>query len=292
LGEAANALKAERMPADDPPQGARFSHVYLERGEPAQDSRRMRRRLASVVWSWSDDSRQALAKLVTRELGVAVPYNVGYNWWEFFDNCEIRDVLDLVTVAFRQLFFGRGGNWLGEVQRIFAEENVHYRVDNQGGVHFYLDEQFAGNRAATIAALQSARYANVLHSFEGGLAALSQVPPDGKGAIRATFAAVEGLFRLIFPKAPRLGAKESEALRPLLQAAHAGDNVAQSASGKLLTSFKEWIDAAHLYRHEQGKEEVAQPPLTLAVYLTSTGASHLRWLAELDAANQKMKATT
>jgi hypothetical protein len=91
----------------------------------------------------------------------------------------------------------------------------------------------------------------------------------------------------MFPNEPRLGAKESEVIRPLLQAAHAGDNVAQSASGKLLTSFKEWIDAAHLYRHEQGKEEVAQPPLTLAVYLTSTGASHLRWLAELDAANQK-----
>jgi hypothetical protein len=30
-------------------------------------------------------------------------------------------------------------------------------------------------------------------------------------------------------------------------------------------------------------DEVAQPPLGLAVHIFSTGAAHLRWLAELDA---------
>jgi hypothetical protein len=285
------------MPENARPQGHRFSHVYLDRGEPAQDSARVRRRLAALVTELPD-LKDDLG-VVPRELGADV--RPGTGWVTFFRECELKDVLDVITVAHQLLLSKRASGmrqpsapdrWLREVRRIFREENVHYDVDDLGGVHFYLDEQFARNRAATIAALQSARYANVLHSFEGGLAALSQVPPDGKGAIRATFAAVEGLFRLMFPKAPRLGATESEVLRPLLQAAHAGDNVAQSASGKLLTSFKEWIDAAHLYRHEQGKEEVAQPPLTLAVYLTSTGASHLRWLAELDAAKQKMNATT
>jgi hypothetical protein len=33
-------------------------------------------------------------------------------------------------------------------------------------------------------------------------------------------------------------------------------------------------------------DEVSQPPLNLAVYLVSTGAAHLRWLAELDASLQ------
>jgi hypothetical protein len=51
----------------------------------------------------------------------------------------------------------------------------------------------------------------------------------------------------------------------------------------MLNAFKEWIDTAHFYRHEPGKEDVAQPPLTLAVYVCGVGASHLRWLAELDA---------
>jgi hypothetical protein len=30
-------------------------------------------------------------------------------------------------------------------------------------------------------------------------------------------------------------------------------------------------------------DKIAQPPLHLAIYLVSTGAAHLRWLAELDA---------
>jgi len=52
----------------------------------------------------------------------------------------------------------------------------------------------------------------------------------------------------------------------------------------MLNGLKDWVDAAHFYRHEERRaEEVAQPPLKLAVYIVSTGASHLRWLAELDA---------
>ncbi len=55
----------------------------------------------------------------------------------------------------------------------------------------------------------------------------------------------------------------------------------------MLTSFKDWVDAAHFYRHEEGAEEVAQPPLQLAIYIVSSGTTHLRWLAELDAQTQQ-----
>ena len=34
---------------NDPPKGLRFSHLYGVRGEPTQDSKRMRRRLASLI---------------------------------------------------------------------------------------------------------------------------------------------------------------------------------------------------------------------------------------------------
>jgi hypothetical protein len=66
-----------------------------------------------------------------------------------------------------------------------------------------------------------------------------------------------------------------------------GNRSAIEAGEKMLASFRGWIDAAHEYRHEEGKPDaVAQPPLTLAVYLVSTGAAHLRWIAELDVDNQ------
>jgi hypothetical protein len=56
------------------------------------------------------------------------------------------------------------------------------------------------------------------------------------------------------------------------------------AASKLLSAFKDWIDAAHFYRHEAGREEPIQPPLTLRVQMVSVGATFLRWLAELDTA--------
>jgi hypothetical protein len=275
-----------------PTPGTRFSDAYLERGKPAADSARMRHRLASLLLNTPD--LEAIGPVVGRELGVRVPVSPwGYDWPGFFAECELRDVLDFVTVAWRYLHGKlRTGirdtrapaKWVAEVQRIFVEENVSYRVDGSGGVHLFVDEEFEHNRVATLKVLGAPRYANVLAEFESAHAALSRVPPDGKGAVRSTFTAAEGLFRLMFSKAPRLGAKEVRAhLGPTLQRIHANDGTAAAAATKLLAGFGEWVDAAHFYRHEAGKEEVAQPPLTLAIQLVSLGASYIRWLAEVDA---------
>lgn len=88
----------------------------------------------------------------------------------------------------------------------------------------------------------------------------------------------------MFPEVRRLTAGEISRLRLPVEQAYSGDRRAQEASKKMLQSLGDWIDAAHHYRHEEGKPDtVAQPPLTLAIYLVSAGASHLRWIAELDA---------
>ncbi len=224
---------------------------------------------------------------LARELGVFVPYPVA--WPGFLEkDLKLVDVLDLVTIAHRLLVQAKlshdPGRWRHAIQRIFDQENVHYCVDDQAGVHFRPDNEFAHNRAATVAALQGSRYANALDAFERGMAALASVPPDGKGAVRYVFGAVETLFRLMVPRAPRLGATELDGLAPLLQHKYAADETALRVSAKILGSLKDWVDAAHFYRHEPGAEEVAQPPLEVAIHILSTGASHLRWLAELDAA--------
>ena len=173
--------------------------------------------------------------------------------------------------------------WRDGVKRIFEEENVHYTVDDRGGVHFAFDVEFETNRAATVASLNGGRYVAALSAFEGGMAALSQAPPDGKSAIRQVFGAAEILFRLIFASAPRLTAQEAQRLEPVLQQIYASDKTALGASVKLLNSFKDWINAAHFYRHEAGHEEPVQPPLSVTVQMVSLGASFTRWLAELDA---------
>ena len=265
------------------PEGQRFDHVYIDRGEPVSDSNRMRVRLRSLVAS---DSSLYQSTILEHELGLDFP-----NWHAFFEKAKVRDVLAFVTIAYRTLaresYVGetKAGRWLGDVQRILSEENLHYRVDRKGGVHFSFDREFEHVTAAAISILRRQRYANSLDAFNKCMLALSEAPPDGKGAIRAAFAALEGLFGLMFPGVHRLAAGEVSQLRPLVERTYSGDRRAQEASIEMLDSLRDWIDAAHQYRHEEGKPDtVAQPPLTLAVYLVSAGASHLRWIAELDAA--------
>jgi hypothetical protein len=207
------------MPPKDPPRGVRFSLTYLNRGEPTQDSRRMRQRIAALIYAFDD--LKGLGQIVPRELGVPLEGTAYgyYNWNAFLDSCELRDVLDLVTVAFQELLrtrrvafreFEAEKRWVREIQRIFSEENLSYSVDDLGGVHFRADAEFAHNSEATIAALRAPRYANALHAFEAGISALSQSTPDGKSAIRQVFGAAETIFKLILPNAPRLGAAELE----------------------------------------------------------------------------------
>ena len=269
------------LPAD----GKRFSLNYLSRGEPTDDSKRMRARLAALLGPLAGPG-DYLGELVLQELGVRVPRPYGYDWDTFLEKAAIRDVLDLVTLALvgmrQQNGVSATAPWLPGVRRIFQEENVRYRVDDHGGVHFTIDDVFERNIGVTIKALDAPRYAAALMNFNASLASLSETPPATKEAIRAVFAANEGLFRLMFPKSPRLAADEVDKVVPLLAKLTAGDPASAGASTKLLRSFREWIDAAHFYRHEAGHEEPKAPPLEITVLLVSAGAGWVRWLAELD----------
>jgi len=133
---------------NDPSKGERFSHVYLQRGEPSDDSVRMRHRLASLIQSTKD--LELLGWEARKEIGVSVPAMGNlYDWERFLKAAELRDVLDLITVAWRLLAekmrrrdcidHRAGQKWIADVSRVFAEENVRYVVDERGGVHFAID---------------------------------------------------------------------------------------------------------------------------------------------------------
>lgn len=113
--------------------------------------------------------------------------------------------------------------------------------------------------------------------------AISNAVPDGKTGIRNVFEAAEGLFRLMFTKAPRLTVDQAtQFLEPFLKKRYSSDGTASDAASKMLSSFKDWIDAWHFYRHEPGKPEIHQPPIELAIHLVSVGAAFIRLLIELD----------
>ncbi len=260
----------------DVPIGQRFSMVYMDRGTPMPDSPRMRNRVRFLVRELKIDG---LARYIEAELGVYVPGSRDYdpNWDSFFNKSEIRDILDTVTGIVKCY----GDAAIPKLRRIFEEENTCYVIDDRGGVHYSIDREFVVHRAAAISTLAAARYDKVREQFEAGYAALDTPPPDGKAAIRANFAAVEGLFRMMFPSAINLSKSfVKQHLDPFLQRLNAGDATAFHATQKASLSFLEWIEAVHFYRHESATG--AQPPLQLAILLVSNGANWLRWLAEID----------
>ncbi len=275
----------------DRPEGQRFSLLYIERGAPEQDSPRMRRRLAAVV---SNIRAPGLVDLIAQRLGIDVPMGYNYiDWNRFFADAALRDVLDTITLVYEarqqeersQRGFGNeAARFIDTVNAIFREENLQYAVDFHGGVHLTVDQEFERNRASVIQGLGDPRYVNVERNFQDAHERLNAARPDGRGAIRATFDAAEGLFRLMFPNEPRLNADRARAnLRPVLQRMTDGNPPAAAASSKAFDALCEWVDACHNYRHEHGQPEVLEPPRWLAVLLVSTGASQIRWLAEIDA---------
>jgi hypothetical protein len=245
--------------------------------------------MSSLLWDLPGPACEGLGAFFEEELGVALPGGAYHtDWHVFLERCYLKDLLDIVTLAnthfIRKGYTSVAKKWVSEVGRIIREENLRYRIDPGGGVHFSIDQEFESARSATISALQESRYSNVVHGFEQAYSHLAVEPPDGKNAIRAVFAAAEGLFRLMFPDAPRLTSNEiDKCLSPFVQKLWNSDATALGATSKLLASFKDWVDAAHFYRHEPGKEAIAQPPLPLAINLVSLGATYIRWLAEMDA---------
>lgn len=281
------------MPGDDVPVGQRFSHVYLGRGEPTQDSVRFRRRLSAFFYL-NDVLKERggqFAAIIHREVGVDVPYVAyeGYNFRAFFDKAEIRDVLDTITLIWTELdssgYIDAANEWRQFVQRSINEENLGYRLDKKSGVHYLVDEEFERNRLATVQHLANPRYGAVRVEFESAHEKLSKVPPDTKEAIRAVFEAMEILTKLMFGsrKVRRLtSAVVEKNLKPKVESAYTDDKVALKAANQFLSGLSDWINAAHEYRHGQEVEEPANPPVDLAVAMVSTGAAYLRWLVRLD----------
>ena len=272
------------------PVGERFSLVYLRNPELMADSKRMRRRLAALFCQFPGLARTGAA--IEQELGISAGYEAreSYFWPKFLDRIDLRDVMDAITIRFSTINDYRDAPdaekraaFLKEVSRIFAEEDVRYRVDKAGGVHFSVDAEFERVRTSTIAALGPARYDGVRTLFDQAFGALDKSPPDGKAAIRSAFFATESLFRLIYPSAHQLsGSEVQKHLKPTLDVRFDGQKPAIYLAQKQLAAFIDWIDGAHFYRHEPGTEEPAQPPLELAIYTVSQAGAHLRWLAAFD----------
>jgi hypothetical protein len=270
--------------------GERFSVFYLRPSDPALDSGRARHRVGALFReSVFNTHLEPLAAHLVRNLGVSPPGDGKHpsHWHQFMRECRTPDFLDAVTLIYRYLFWhvsdGTANWWRDVVRQIFAEEHLAYQIDDVGGVHPSVDQEFLKNTTSTVAGLQSERYQNVREFVENAVNNLSANPPNYKQACRAIFSAVEALFGLMFSHA-RLAADEIERrLQPLMHRVYEGDPLAQNAAQSMLVSFQAWVKASRNYCHQPGAgDSTPPPPADIAILSISNGTSFLRWLAGLD----------
>lgn len=289
----------------EPVAGKRYSHLYISRGEPAKDSPKVRYRLgllADAVFPAATTTqiqrgynlKKELTNLIQQEVGVqfrtAKGRSVVESWPLFFKKISIIELLDTLTIIISPHYEIRFSDesrhrFRDEATRILREENLAFTIDEQGGIHPLVDTAFTQATNATIVGLAGTRYNATLQMVEKIDGYLLQEPSNYVAAIRSVFGACENLFKLMYG-GPRLDAKSAtEKLTTTQQRLYEGYPTMQRSSAKLLYGFKEWIDAAHFYRHEEGDTEPGQPESEIALLLISEGLSYVRWLAAIDRKN-------
>ncbi len=278
------------MTDENPPIGQHFSQLYIERGAPQDDSARLRFSLAAYINDELFRYRDKITCAIHREQGIPVSWNAGYNFQRFLEEAELRDVLDLITTVWRvlareslQKFPSKGParEWHDFVEGALAKENMAYRLDEQCGVHYLVDEEFERNRLSALRCLGAPQYNGVRNAFEEAHSRLEESPPNTKAAVRSIIESVEILYKMMVGSQSLTTASIRQDFQPLIAQAYGGDNTALRVSNKLADGFRSWVEGAHFYRHGQPEEKVVAPPLGIAVHIVSMGASYLRWLVEL-----------
>lgn len=271
-----------------------FSKTYLKvpAGSVA-DSKRLRARLAAFYLELigrqpHEQVTPHFIQTFERETGAIVTRGVnGPRVDDVFHKAELRDLLDAVTIMAFAASRGHSNklrdDWIAFCKRAFQEEGLPYRVDDDGSVHYLVDTVFQETADATIAALADARFGAVLRHVNTALAELAKQEPQPASAIREMFLGLETLVKVVTTTNHDLTEKSvDQYLRPVIDRAHAAaDEIEKGAAGKAVSSFADWVNACHKYRHGHNVQSPPEPSLQLTVLLLNNGLGFVRWLASI-----------
>lgn len=263
---------------------SRYSQLYIERGEPTQDSERMRVRLYGFIARASAEGARGIYRLLKNEIAADLGRKVRV-LSVFFDAGNLPDVLDAITIIRTVLYKtgvrGLAETWQRHVEQVLAEENVAYRIDSACVVHPLIDTEFDRNRHSALAALDDDRFGEARTDFEAAFEHLRK--GEGKQAIRMMFPAVEVAAKVLNPgQLSRLEVANIKRMFPAkIEVKYAGNEPAIIAGRRKLEVLEHWIIASQPYRHGQAIQEPPEPPDDLVVLHLSTGAAFLRWMIEV-----------
>lgn len=284
------------MPNEINTKGQRYSLIYLRQEPLLEDCPLLRNRLSAFLENnYTGKNTQFkfdLIKKINEEIGLDVPSigNGFYSFKEFFRINKTLYILDTITIVYHCLKSIDGGrvnspskSWLNFVKRSFKEQNLGYALDEEGGVHRCIDEEFERNRYSALKSLEKQRYAAANKEFEDCYKKLTGIVPDTKGAIEDIFECVEIIFKLIANgKASKLSSSEIETHLPKVLKIIYPDPDHSTGVMQHLKVLKSWADANHYQRHGQAVEQPRNPPMEFAIMVVSVGASLARWLIEID----------
>jgi hypothetical protein len=205
----------------------------------------------------------------------------------FFEDSEVRDVVDAITLLGQHLpphnidRYNGQLEWWKFCERVCREEGMKYEVLNDGTVRYRIDPAFQAAGAAAVVALATERYRAAGEFIERSLREINGLDGDLRIAVRDAFDAVETCFKVAAETGTNFGAREVKAtLAPAVQRKYANaDDTTKSAVARYVESMADWANAAHPYRHGHDVAAVPSPTRELAVALVSGAIAHARFIA-------------
>lgn len=274
------------------PVGQLFTTVYRDRGEARHDDPKFRVQLNHALWEIFSKEFFALGRYLGGHAGVTVPNSEGtmgfyYRFDDYLNECPLDELLDFLThvVHFAEAKGMRsyGYTWIDRVRAALDTHNMAYEMDKLGGMHHKVDAAFARSQELTLTCLADARFEAARANTEAAFDCLTAIHQSAKMAVVNIFMAAESVFKLVLGKGVSLtSASVGKEFRSLVQARISGCDQATSQSfNALVSSFADWVDACHPYRHGQKDPNLVEPPMDLAILLVTQGADLIRWLVSL-----------
>ncbi|KXG84338.1 hypothetical protein [Agrobacterium bohemicum] len=261
-------------------EGELFTRSYQRSPTKLSDSIKARRRVAArFLASMSVDQLNKFPLIVKGELGAEYPYFNGWFHNGFWEKSDVSDFLSAITLWIRQ-----APNQLTVARDILEQEDLHYKMDDRGGIHFLVDAEFSSAVEAALSGLDRPEFTAARAALQEGLKALSPVKQSGKGLIRGVFEAVESSFLVVIGPntANRLNKQSVDGcLKLILLDRYKEFPEAEDKVARVLETLNAWVREAHPYRHGAPFEQVHEAPIELALLSATSGMGFIRLFAGL-----------
>lgn len=184
----------------DRPTGKLYSAVYLRSDKLSDDSPRFRKRLERLLYGRMNDYMlKDLGTHIEGKLGVDVPrsiYGGSFMFSQFITEAHLQDILDTITIAAHMLRDPtQKEEWITRIRAVLSQQQMAYEIDDEGGIHPFVDAELSASKEATIAALSDRRFVTARERFQE---ACDLLRSDSSSAIEKVFKAAENIFKQIF----------------------------------------------------------------------------------------------